>query len=108
MNNQTIVVAERSFHNRCYNLLVLKSEGSEPGTNAIGRLVFEDYEQFSQVPPQPTVALSETQCQQLMDSLWDCGIRPAEGSGSAGSLAATERHLNDMKKIVSKTLKVEL
>ena len=29
-----------------------------------------------------------------------CGIRPSEGSGSAGSLAATERHLHDMRALV--------
>lgn len=37
--------------------------------------------------------------QQLMDDLWRGGIRPSEGSGSAGQLAATERHLADMKAI---------
>jgi hypothetical protein len=37
------------------------------------------------------------QAQQLMDELWQCGLRPTEGSGSAGSLAATERHLKDMQ-----------
>jgi len=46
--------------------------------------------------------------QELMDSLWQCGIRPSEGSGSAGSLAATQGHLLDMRKLVSKSLKVEL
>lgn len=36
----------------------------------------------------------------LMDDLWVCGLRPSEGSGSAGALAATERHLGDMRRIV--------
>ena len=44
--------------------------------------------------------ITSTQAQHLMDSLWDVGIRPNEGSGSAGSLKATENHLQDMRKIV--------
>jgi len=37
--------------------------------------------------------------QNLMDELWKCGLRPTEGKGSAGSLAATERHLEDMRRL---------
>lgn len=51
------------------------------------------------VMQQPTIRLPVEQAQQLMDRLWDCGLRPSEGSGSAGALAATERHLKDMQSI---------
>lgn len=37
--------------------------------------------------------------QNLMDELWRCGFRPTEGTGSAGSLKATENHLADMQKL---------
>lgn len=40
-----------------------------------------------------------------MDELWTCGLRPSEGTGSAGSLAATERHLKDMQVIAMGLLK---
>lgn len=56
----------------------------------------------------PTGFLDLTEAQSLMDDLWQCGLRPTKGSGSAGSLAATEKHLNDMRKIVSKKLDVSL
>ena len=46
-----------------------------------------------------TFRLSNTSAQLLMDELWSCGLRPSEGTGSAGSLAATERHLKDMRTI---------
>jgi hypothetical protein len=49
---------------------------------------------------EPTVELSMAASQSLMDELWRCGLRPSEGSGSAGSLAATERHLADMRRLV--------
>lgn len=48
---------------------------------------------------EPALVLKNDVAQELMDELWRCGLRPSEGSGSAGSLAATERHLSDMKKI---------
>lgn len=53
----------------------------------------------------PTFALRREQAQQLMDELWNCGLRPTEGSGSAGSLAATERHLKDMQAVAFGLLK---
>lgn len=49
---------------------------------------------------RPSIDLEETQSQFLMDRLWECGLRPTEGSGSAGSLAATQRHLEDMRTLV--------
>lgn len=52
---------------------------------------------------QPMMRLGIQEAQQLMDELWQCGLRPTEGAGSAGSLAATQRHLDDMRAIVFKT-----
>lgn len=40
--------------------------------------------------------------QRLMDELWKCGLRPKEGTGSAGAMAATERHLADLQKLVDR------
>jgi len=47
----------------------------------------------------PMLRIEIQEAQQLMDELWQCGLRPTEGSGSAGSLAATERHLKDMQAV---------
>jgi len=52
---------------------------------------------------RPAFAMSRDDCQELMDELWRVGIRPSEGTGSAGSLAATERHLADLRALVFKT-----
>lgn len=49
--------------------------------------------------PGPTLTLSRETGQELMDQLWEVGLRPTEGTGSAGALAATQAHLADMKKI---------
>lgn len=50
----------------------------------------------------PALVLPLETAQQLMDQLWECGLRPSEGSGSAGALAATQRHLDDMRALVFK------
>jgi hypothetical protein len=52
------------------------------------------------------LAMSADLAQGLMDELWRVGLRPTEGTGSAGSLAATERHLADMKSIAFHALKI--
>lgn len=54
------------------------------------------------VEPEPSFSLSLDACQVLIDSLWDVGIRPTEGKGSAGQLKATEYHLEDMRKLTFK------
>lgn len=54
---------------------------------------------------QPTTQLDPTAAQKLMDQLWDCGLRPSEGSGSAGAMLATQQHLKDMQKITTGLLK---
>lgn len=51
---------------------------------------------------EPILILRPDEAQALVDELWDCGLRPSEGSGSAGSLAATQRHLEDMRALVFK------
>lgn len=56
----------------------------------------------AQIAPR-TTTLFKDNAQALMDQLWTCGLRPTEGAGSAGSLAATERHLEDMRSLVFKT-----
>jgi hypothetical protein len=48
---------------------------------------------------EPTLRLTLAMGQKLMDDLWRCGLRPSEGTGSAGALRAVERHLEDMRKI---------
>jgi hypothetical protein len=62
----------------------------------------------NQTAAKPFLTLSMKDSQRLMDELWKCGLRPSEGSGSAGSLRATENHLSDMRKIVSNLLDVDL
>jgi len=49
---------------------------------------------------RPVVSMHATHAQELMDSLWQAGIRPTEGVGSAGAMAAVQEHLKDMRRLV--------
>lgn len=56
------------------------------------------------IEKETPINLSPTQAQELMDSLWDCGLRPSEGSGSAGALLATQEHLKDIKVLADRLM----
>lgn len=43
--------------------------------------------------------------QQLMEALWNAGVRPSQAAGSMGQLGATESHLKDLQKITEQLLK---
>lgn len=60
------------------------------------------------MPVDDLIEIPISSAQVLMDDLWAAGLRPTEGSGSAGSLKATENHLNDMRKIVAKQLDISI
>lgn len=70
-----------------------------------GKLVVGTKIVMEPMPPEghydgETFCLDLEAAQYLMDSLWRCGLRPTEGTGSAGALAATESHLKDMRDLV--------
>lgn len=58
-----------------------------------------------EIPNGPALGLTLIEAQSLMDELWRAGIRPAEGAGSAGQAAATEKHLQDMRALAFHALK---
>lgn len=61
-------------------------------------IVMKEREEFAYC--ESSFSLKADEAQTLMDDLWNAGLRPTEGTGSAGALAATQRHLDDMRKLV--------
>ena len=55
----------------------------------------------------PAIRLSRKSAQLLIDDLWSSGYRPTEGTGSAGALRATEKHLEDMRTLVFKYVNIQ-
>jgi hypothetical protein len=74
--------------------------GDQDGKTRVKEILLERLDEMVQAPP--SFNLDRMEAQTLMDDLWNCGIRPTEGSGSAGALRAVERHLEDLQKLVFK------
>lgn len=94
MNTNKEVHAERSIMQGKIAIYLIQKSKTKSFS---AELTMKEVEQGSCI--DPSFLLDMTEAQQMIDELWRCGIRPTEGSGSAGSLAATQNHLNDMQKI---------
>lgn len=79
-------------------------DNAAPASPFISITPWEEHSSSSLIPKEEGI----TVLQVLMDDLWNCGIRPTEGKGSAGQLDAVQNHLNDMRRIAQKLLKVNL
>ncbi len=90
------VRCQRAPWNEGVEVVVFDRQGS-PRAVSTARVEFSPITEGQDV--EPTLKLSTSSAQRLMDELWSCGLRPTEGTGSAGSLAATERHLKDMQRV---------
>lgn len=69
--------------------------------NVRGTFELQPYEALKDTHVEPVLRFEQdTDVQQLMDELWKAGFRPStEHHGTIGQLAATEKHLNDMRAI---------
>lgn len=85
-------------------VLLVKHETGKP------RLIAKPLD-FAKVPAgapvDPTFSLQRDEAQELMDMLWNCGLRPTQSKSSAGQLDAVERHLADMRAIAFNKLEIK-
>lgn len=93
MSNQFFAERSISHSKIALHLLTKAAEG----TRGAATITFHTTKDGEYI--EPMYLLSADEAQQIVDELWRCGVRPSEGTGSAGSLAATERHLSDMQRI---------
>lgn len=56
---------------------------------------------------EPSIILDMDMAQQLMNELWVCGLRPSKGVSSTGQIEALHSHLDDLRKIAFKQLKID-
>lgn len=48
------------------------------------------------------ITISYDQAQKLIDEFWTLGLRPTEGTGSAGAMAAAQENLKDLRSVKDK------
>lgn len=99
-SNRTEVFVDMVAWTQSLNLYVRKSaDGSGKGVWLTSPTEVEVNSLEGEKAPV-ALSLELIEAQALMDQLWKAGLRPTEGSGSAGALAATQNHLADMQRIV--------
>jgi hypothetical protein len=101
---RTRIRAERELWGRRIELLFTCIDRDSGRLSVAQEVIFKECAD-GELGGGPTISISNQDAQALMDDLWRCGFRPSEGTGSAGSLAATERHLKDMQAISKGLLK---
>ena len=79
-----------------YSVAVIEMKDGK--TYAACPLVLEPHEPMDII--EPIMTLDKKEAQILIDDLWQCGLRPSDGCGSVGELRATEKHLEDMRRLV--------
>jgi len=66
-------------------------------------ITFDEISESTSTPE--SITIPPEAAQELVDKLWQCGVRPTEGTGSAGALLATQNHVKSLQNIVDITLK---
>jgi len=96
--------AQHAMYRDCYELLCI--------TERDGKRYYIETE-FTQVEPDefavvsnPTLRLTGDEAQQIMNALWDTGLRPNNGTGAVAHTEALEAHLADMRTIAFNRLKI--
>jgi hypothetical protein len=101
------VVRSWAFGNRI-DLYVVAEElvkGREPDRYYVGIDGWSNVGNGDSVDP---ITITPQIAQELVDSLWEVGVRPYAAQGSAGQLSAVENHLSDMRRIAFKGLEMEV
>ena len=70
--------------------VVFKYDPNKPKELGLSKNGFIELKDKHVTPPEVIMCIKNKEAQTLMDDLWNCGLRPTEGTGSAGSLMAKE------------------
>lgn len=97
MNIEISVRVDRRPWSNYFDLYILEIRNGVVVTNAVN-ISLADVTPGAEV--SPVLSLTQTDMQSLMDQLWSCGVRPTEGQGSAGAMAAVQEHLKDLRRLI--------
>lgn len=97
MNIEIAVRVDRRPWSNFFDLYILEIRNGVVVTNAVN-ISLADITPGAEV--SPVLSLTQTDMQSLMDQLWSCGVRPTEGQGSAGAMAAVQEHLKDLRRLL--------
>jgi hypothetical protein len=102
----TRAIAHRSPWNEQVEFMLFRHEHSQPRRVAMPIQFVDVPDDSIGAPGIPTFRLEGMEAQELMDMLWDCGLRPTQAKASAGQTEAVMRHLEDMRALAFSTLEI--
>lgn len=82
---------------------ILPEPGLRRNRVVVGELTWREVQEGD--VRNPLLLLKPDEAQRLMDSLWECGVRPRSNT-SAGQLAQAEKHLADLRVIAFHNLRI--
>lgn len=101
----TLFHLERSPFNLGGIALHISVKHSDGTLSRVTNMTLEKHDPLTTVHYEdPVLSLSESDAQDLIDELWHLGIRPTEGHGSTGQLAAVEKHRDHLTRLLDQTL----
>lgn len=106
MDEELIVRAQRREYSEEVDFLIY-TRAADGGRNVIG-LLESTHIPKDMLASSPTFSLKVNQAQELLNNLWAQGLRPSDPVDSTGALAATKKHLADMRSLVAKCMKISL
>lgn len=62
---------------------------------------FQKREDGVAIPSEALMRMEIRDAQSLMDELWDCGIRPTSGAGSAGAMTMAQEQIKSLRDEIS-------
>ena len=75
------------------------------GATKVATLQWEAIAEHAEMKPLLTIRMEQAQV--LMDDLWNAGVRPTDGAGTAGAMRAAEHHIADLRRVAFKALGIE-
>ena len=60
-------------------------------------VVMKEYELGTLSRGVSMLTLEDPECQNLMDALWQSGVRPSNGEGNVGMIGAMKEHIQDLR-----------
>lgn len=79
--------------------LVMATDHYDKSRSLVVDLMFKQYDpNTTEIENYAPILMTYDAAQELMDALWVCGIRPAEGTGTAGAMRKAEEVIEVLKK----------
>jgi hypothetical protein len=100
------VHAESRFYSHSIAIHIYRRLHDDDRVELLSGLQFTTHAANETTEPTEALILPIEVAQELVDALWQCGLRPSEGSGSAGALRATEAHLKDTQEFSRRLLSI--